>query len=81
MLWSSNYLTKYNMNDFIVGTLPPLLLVQEENKTLKAKIWNYEKENRKMLKQLEGWGMASEVTSEAKPFVDSATLFKVFHDT
>jgi hypothetical protein len=47
MLWNSTYLTKYNINDFI-----------EENKTLKAKVWNYEKENRKMHKQLEQWGLA-----------------------
>lgn len=47
MLWNSNYLTKYNINDFI-----------EQNKALKAKVWNYEKENRKMLKQLDQWGLA-----------------------
>lgn len=34
-----------------------------------------------MLKQLENWGMINEVNNEAKPFVDSATLFKVFNDT
>jgi hypothetical protein len=39
MLWNSNYLTKYNINDYI-----------EENKAFKAKVWNYEKENRKMLR-------------------------------
>jgi hypothetical protein len=63
MLWSSTYLTKYNINDYI-----------EENKALKAKIWNYEKENRKMIKQLESWGLAEQIESSAKPFVDSATL-------
>ena len=39
ILWNSTYLTKQNINDHI-----------EENKALKAKVWNYEKENRKMLK-------------------------------
>ena len=37
LLWNSTYLTKFNINDYI-----------EENKALKAKVWNYEKENRKM---------------------------------
>ena len=37
ILWNSTYLTKFNINDYI-----------EENKVLRAKVWNYEKENRKM---------------------------------
>ncbi len=85
MLWNSTYLTKYNINDFIVkefeGEGRIYQFVKEENKTLRAKIWNYEKENRKMFKQLESWGMINEISNEAKPFVDSATLFKVFNDT
>jgi hypothetical protein len=41
MLWNSNYLTKFNINDYV-----------EENKALRSKIWNYEKEIRKMHRQL-----------------------------
>lgn len=34
-----------------------------------------------MIKQLEAWGLKDQISSEAKPFVDSTTLAKVFHDT
>lgn len=64
--------------------------LKEENNNVKAKVWNYEKENRKMQRQIEGWGLERGLLVEgrggkgkgmtSKPYLDSNTMDKVYKD-
>ncbi|EWS71101.1 hypothetical protein TTHERM_000680599 (macronuclear) [Tetrahymena thermophila SB210] len=70
-LWDQVYFTKNQINE-----------LNQDNNNLRAKVWNIEKENRKMIKQIENWNLYKGVIfdEENKPFVDSATSEKVFTD-
>lgn len=56
--------------------------LNQNNQNLRARAWNIEKENRKMVKQIESWNLASGVIfdEENRAFVDSATTELVFKD-
>ena len=51
--------------------------LKESNSALKAKIWNMEKENRRMGRQIEAWGLNDR---QARPYVDTSTMHKVLSD-
>jgi hypothetical protein len=56
-------------------------ILKEENSSLKARIWNVEKENRKMDRQIDSWGLKKTFTNNSqKPYIDTATAEKVLHD-
>jgi hypothetical protein len=66
IIWEKNYNYKCVINQ-----------VKEENSGLKARIWNVEKENRKMERQIESWNLsefAALPQSTKKPYVDMATV-------
>jgi hypothetical protein len=46
LIWDKNYNYKCVINT-----------VKEENSSLKARIWNVEKENRKMERQIDSWNL------------------------
>jgi hypothetical protein len=48
--------------------------VKEENSTLKAHIWNMEKENRRMERQLEAWNLHELPQHYKQPYIDMATV-------
>jgi hypothetical protein len=70
IIWVKNYELKEGINK-----------VKEENSSLKARIWNVEKENRKMDRQIETWGLRKAfVNTSSKPYIDTATAEKVLQD-
>jgi hypothetical protein len=46
IIWDKNYNFKCVINQ-----------IKEENSSLKARIWNVEKENRRMERQIEAWNL------------------------
>jgi len=56
--------------------------VKEENSSLKARIWNVEKENRRMERQIDSWNLADYAanTLTKKPYIDMGTVEKVVGD-
>ncbi|KRX07995.1 hypothetical protein PPERSA_06173 [Pseudocohnilembus persalinus] len=70
-LWDEVYYTKNKINE-----------LQQQNNDTRAKIWNIEKENRKMQKQIEQWGLQQGVIfdKDDNAFVDSMTVQKVYKD-
>jgi FtsZ-binding cell division protein ZapB len=68
IIWTKNYELKEGINK-----------LKEENSSLKARIWNVEKENRKMDRQIETWGLKKTLgsgvvgNSNGKPYIDTAT--------
>jgi cell division protein FtsB len=71
LIWDKNYHCKCAMNR-----------VKEENSALKARIWNLEKENRKMERQVDAWNLKDfvNVPNSRKPYIDMATVEKVLAD-
>lgn len=71
IIWDKNYTYKKAINH-----------LKEENSSLKARVWNVEKENRKMGRQIESWNLNSFVSANLskKPYIDMATVEKVFAD-
>ena len=71
ILWEKSYLLKSSING-----------LKEENNNLRAKVWNFEKENRKMQKQIDSWNLEKYPLLEGKktPYLDSSTMEKVFQD-
>lgn len=65
IIWDRNYRCKCAINQ-----------IKEENSSLKAKIWNVEKENRKMERQIEAWNLkdCSSASLNGKPYIDMATV-------
>lgn len=56
-------------------------ILREENSSVKAKLWNIEKENRRMDKQIEAWNLQKIFSlSKNKPYIDMLTVSKVFAD-
>ena len=51
--------------------------LKEANSSLKARIWNVEKENRRMERQIEAWGLTD---GQPRPYVDTSTRQKVLSD-
>ena len=56
-------------------------ILKEENSSVKAKLWNIEKENRKMDKLIEAWSLEKIfASSNSKPYIDMITVSRVFAD-
>lgn len=56
-------------------------ILREESSSVKARLWNIEKENRKMDKQIETWNLEKIFnSSKNKPYIDMITVSKVFAD-
>lgn len=69
-IWLTNYSYKISINR-----------LKEQNSSLKAKLWNLEKENRKMDKQIQNWNLTQIFkNSHSKPYIDMDTVLKVFGD-
>lgn len=71
IIWDKNYNYKCLINQ-----------VKEENSSLKARIWNVEKENRRMERQIDSWNLAdySANALTKKPYIDMGTVEKVVGD-
>lgn len=71
ILWEKNYRLKSAIN-----------AVKEENNALRAKAWNFSKENRKMKRQIDSWDLERSmiISENKKPYIDSTTMEKVFRD-
>lgn len=71
IIWDKNYNYKCVIN-----------AVKEDNSSLKARIWNVEKENRRMERQIDSWNLADYAASglTKKPYIDMATVEKVLID-
>lgn len=70
IIWEKNYQLKVLIN-----------ALKEDNSSLKARLWNFEKENRKMDKQIESWNLSQLFAdSRKKPYIDMATVSKVCSD-
>lgn len=70
IIWDKNYTFKCLINQ-----------AKDENSSLKARIWNLEKENRRMERQIEAWNLADYVqTNQKKPYIDMATVETVLGD-
>ena len=56
--------------------------MKEENSSLKARIWNFEKENRRMERQINVWNLHDHAVNNftKKPYIDMATVEKVVND-
>ncbi len=67
LIWDKNYTYKCLINQ-----------AKDENSSLKARIWNLEKENRRMERQIETWNLSEGSTK--KPYVDMATVDTVLND-
>jgi len=65
IIWDKNYNFKCVINQ-----------VKEENSSLKARIWNVEKENRRMERQIEAWNLNDSVnpSNPKKLYIDMATF-------
>jgi len=71
IIWDKNYNFKCVINQ-----------IKEENSSLKARIWNVEKENRRMERQIEAWNLNdyAQLTNQKKLYIDMATFSKVISD-
>lgn len=65
IIWDKNYNFKCVINQ-----------IKEENSSLKARIWNVEKENRRMERQIEVWNLNETINpnNPKKPYIDMATF-------
>ena len=66
ILWDKKYDYQQGINQ-----------LKDSNSSLKAKIWNIEKENRRMEKQIEAWGLNDR---QLRPHVDASTMHTVLSD-
>lgn len=70
IIWDKNYTFKCLINQ-----------ATTENSALKARIWNIEKENRRMERQIEAWNLGELVQGNPKkPYIDMATVETVLAD-
>lgn len=71
IIWDKNY-----------NSICLINLIKEENCSLKARIWNVEKENRRMERQIEAWNLTdySHLSTQKKLYIDMATFSKVIAD-
>ena len=71
IIWDKNYNFKCVINQ-----------IKEEISSLKARIWNVEKENRRMERQIEAWNLNETINpnNPKKPYIDTATFEKVIAD-
>lgn len=69
IIWDKNYTFKCLINQ-----------TKEHNSSLRARIWNMEKENRKMERQIEAWSLTDYVLTTKKPYIDMATVETVLKD-